>query len=59
MPRVELPVCPDPHCRHVGKIPYGAGLKEFCVGSASKGTAHKKRRMVSVVFQGSVPGEAS
>lgn len=54
---VELPVCPD--CNHVGKIAYGAGLKGFCVGAGSKGTAHKKRRMVPVVFQGSMPGEVA
>ena len=52
---VELPVCPEPTCNHVGKLPYGAGLKGFCVGSPEKGTAHKKRRMVSVAFSGSAP----
>ncbi len=51
--RIEHPVCPA--CHHVGKIPYGAGLKGFCVGSATKGTAHKKRRMVPVEFTAPAP----
>ena len=57
MPRleVELLVCPDASCQQVGKRPYDGGLKGYCVGSAEKGTAHKKRRMVPVVFEGKAP----
>lgn len=59
MPRrlqVELPVCPE--CGQVGKLPFADGLKGFCVGAAEKGTAHKKQRMVPVVFKDAVPVEA-
>lgn len=52
--RVELPVCPEKSCRHVGKVQTAQGLKGYCTGSAVKGTAHKKRRMVPVVFSASV-----
>jgi hypothetical protein len=52
---VQLPVCPDSNCRHVGKLPNQASLKGYCTGSVSEGTAHRKRRMVPVTFRGQVP----
>lgn len=57
MPRieVELPVCPEPSCHQVGKVPTAQGLKGYCVGSVSAGTGHKKRRMVPVVFTAPAP----
>lgn len=47
---VELPVCPEASCGHVGKLPHREGLKGYCVGSPENGTAHRKRRMVPVTF---------
>jgi hypothetical protein len=55
--KVELPVCPEPKCRHIGKQPNGEALKNFCIGSILEGTGHKKRRMVPVVFTAPVPKE--
>jgi hypothetical protein len=58
MPRrlkVELPVCPEKSCSQVGKVAFESGLSNFCVGSVQKGTAHKKRKMVPVLFTGSAP----
>lgn len=47
---VELPVCPDPNCRRVGKIPGDIfGGKEYCVGLA--GQSHKKVRMQKRTFR--------
>ena len=57
MPRleVELLVCPEPSCRHVGKLPHVHGLKGYCIGSLEKRTGHKKARMVLVTFKGQAP----
>ena len=52
---VELPVCPEKSCRHVSKIPHSTARKDYCVGSVSEGTAHKKRRMVPVEFTAPAP----
>lgn len=61
MPRlsVELLVCPDPSCRHIGKLPHQHGLKGYCVGSAQHGTAHVKARMVPVTFREVVESKAA
>lgn len=58
--KVQLPVCPEPSCRQVGKQPTTQSLKNYCTGSASKGTSHKKRSMVPVEFTAPAPkdGEA-
>lgn len=53
--RVELPVCPEESCQQIGKLPTTQSLKGYCTGSAVNGTAHKKRRMVPVLFTGSAP----
>ena len=54
MPRrlqVELLVCPDPGCRQIGRNPSWQSTKGYCVGAIKDGTAHKKARMVPVVFK--------
>jgi len=48
---VDLLVCPEPACRHVGKIPIkGAAtqMKGYCRGSMNDN--HPKRRMELVRF---------
>ncbi len=59
MPRkrltVDLLVCPEPSCQHVGKLPHQHGLRGFCVGAVSEGTAHKKARMQLVTFSAKAP----
>lgn len=48
---VELLVCPEPGCRHVGKVPIkGAAsqMKGYCRGAMNDN--HPKRRMELVRF---------
>jgi len=48
--RVELLVCPEPGCRHVGKKPLGdaMSIKGYCTGPSS--ATHRRRRMEPVRF---------
>jgi len=49
---VSLPVCPEPSCHRVGKIPqHGIGnsrMKEWCTGPLER--RHKKVRMEERLF---------
>jgi hypothetical protein len=52
---VGLLVCPEPGCLQVGRNPSWQSTKGFCVGSVKEGTAHRKARMVPVLFKGKAP----
>lgn len=46
-----LPVCPEPSCLQVGKVPrhgMGNSMKEYCVGRIEN--RHSKRRMEPRLF---------
>lgn len=45
---VELPVCPHPDCRRVGKLPAHISRKDWCSGGIR--TPHKATKMVNRVF---------
>jgi hypothetical protein len=44
----DLPVCPEPNCRRVGRLPGPLGLKGYCTGGLEN--PHKKRRMETLPF---------
>jgi hypothetical protein len=46
---VELPVCPVPECRHVGKHPGQRRMQFDCTGPP--GAVHKRVKMVLTVFR--------
>jgi len=47
---VELPVCPEPSCLQVGKVPLAgrSSMKNYCTGSIVN--SHSKKRMESRLF---------
>lgn len=55
--RVVLPVCTDPNCQRIGKIPgEHFGGKEYCAGVL--GSPHRKARMEKRTFELVEGGEA-
>lgn len=46
--RVELLVCPEPFCHHVGKLPPSFGYRGYCTGNEDN--RHPKAKMTSRLF---------
>ncbi len=47
---ITLPVCPEPSCKQVGKVPLAGRVKMrgYCTGEITN--PHKKQRMIETLF---------